>query len=213
MSSTRGLLFTAPPGSRTLADWADSLNLAAPGILPAYAPDRLVARFREGTGRGIFVKDGCTIAHGERLALYSGLLTLNPSFASQYLLELPPLQHGGRVLQPYLDASFQCSRTDPPPTQAALLNHKCENPTMSAQWIQPPGAAIPLMVCVSRDSMRGGSALTYNYDAHLRTEAYTVGADEAAAALLRGVALPPCLCQAPGPCPGSRFMPHPAPGR
>ena len=207
MSSTRGSHYTTPPGARALLPWASDLNRAFPEALPSSASSHLALRPREGTGRGLFIRDGYTVAHGTRLAAYSGLLTLQPDDSSRYLLELPEALLNGRVVQPYVDARLQCCRGDPPPAHAALLNHQCENPTTAAQWWWPPGSALPVMVCVSRDSLRGGAELTYNYDAHLRPGSFTVGPEAAAAALLRGAALQPCLCAFPAGCPNRRFLP------
>jgi hypothetical protein len=63
------------------------------------------------------------------------------------------------------------------------------------------------MVCTTRRSLRGGSELTYNYDAHQRSNAYTVSSDDAAVLTLLGHTFFPCRCAAPAPCPRSRFFP------
>ena len=74
---------------------------------------------------------------------------------------------------------------------------------MAAEWRRFSFSTIPLMVCVTRDSLRGGSELTYNYDSHSGT--YTVGPEEAECRSLNGQALRPCLCSRP--CPLGRFLP------
>ncbi len=111
MSSTRGPPFTTPPMSPILREWADELNsnpLAS--WLPSGTSLGLVHRFSEATGRGTYVADGCSIAHGTRVAAYWGDLTFNPAPSSLYTLELPPARRYSRPLQPYVDASNQCLR-------------------------------------------------------------------------------------------------------
>ena len=82
----------------------------------------------------VFVRDGRTVAHGRILAANWGHLTLSPALLSRYLLDLPATYTTGGIVLPYVDAHLACTRTEPQPFQAALLNHQCENPTCCAQW-------------------------------------------------------------------------------
>ncbi len=61
----------------------------------------LVPRFSEATGRGTYVADGCSIAHGTRVAAYWDDLTFHPAPSSLYTLELPPMLCYSSPFQPY----------------------------------------------------------------------------------------------------------------
>ncbi len=109
--------------------------------------------------------------------------TLTPAWASVTRLErftLPETPLLGRTVQPYVDAAHQCLRGNPPPTHAGLANHQCEILTCSTIWARSALCTLPVMVLRSRNTLRGGSKLTYNYDSHLRYGAYTFGPQAAA---------------------------------
>jgi hypothetical protein len=110
-------------------------------------------------------------------------------------------------VQPYVDAAHQCLRGDPLPTHAGLTNHQSENPTCSADWARSALCTLPVMVLRSRNTLRGGSELTYNYDSHLRDGAYTFGPQAAADYMARCIPCFPCRCADPAPCPRNRFFP------
>ena len=207
MSSTRGATFTCTPGNPVTLAWVDELNVALIDTLDLIPDGILETRLRADGLRGVFIRRGRTVAHGQVLAAYWGHLTLHPSHLSRYLLQLPDTYLAGVTVSPLVDAHLSCTRTDPPPFQAALLNHQCENPTCSAQWRWPPRGHLPIMVAVSRSSLRGGSELTYNYDSHLTSGAYTLDAAGAALATLAGQHPTACGCSFPGPCPRDRYMP------
>ena len=103
------------------------------------------------------------------------------------------------TVTPYVDAHLTCTRTEPPPFQAALLNHQCENPTCCAEWLWPSHGRLPIMVIRARSSLRGGSELTYNYDSYRPSGAYTLAATDAALATLAGLRPTPCGCAGTGP--------------
>jgi hypothetical protein len=174
MTSIRGLLFTTP--SADLASWTAELNASLRTVRAGLSPHLLVVRRSHLTGAGVFVRDGCTIPHGAPLVAYWGSVTTSPPASSRYLLELPAVSSGSRTILPYVDAHLACLRGDPPTDLAALLNHGCE---VAAVWHWSPTSALPIMVGVTRRSLRGGTELTYNYDAHLRSGAYTMSRAEA----------------------------------
>ena len=211
MSSSRGPPFTASRHPPVVLQWTAECNAALPGVLRTCDTRGLVHRLSETTGLGTYVADGCTIAHGTRLVVHWGHVTPSPPASSLHVLDLPPTHHGGDMIALSVDASLSCLRGDPPVAQAALLNHKCEDPTCAASWIWSDGCTLPIMVCTSRRSLRGGSELTYNYDSHLRHGAYTLGPDEAFALALRGITTRPCLCEGPAACPRLRSFPAPRP--
>ncbi len=78
--------------------------------LPSGPSLGLVHRFFEETGRGTYVDDGCSIAHGTRVVAYWGELTLHSAPSSHYSLELPPIRRNSRFYVPYVDASNHCQR-------------------------------------------------------------------------------------------------------
>ena len=208
MTSTRGKPFTHSCSHSVIATWADELNAALTTTLADVNPAWLTHRVSEFTGRGTYVADGFTVAHGTRVAAYWGHLTLHPSALSTYVLQLPDVTHPGLTLQPSVDAGHACSRGNPPTGQAALLNHKCEDPTCSPSWAWQPTSTLPIMICTSRRSLRGGTELTYNYDAHRLHGAFTVHADDVAALPTGKLRYAPCCCASPAPCPKQRFIPH-----
>ena len=207
MSSTRGTSFTCTPGNPTTMAWVAELNTALIDTLDMIPDNLTEVRYRADGHRGVFVRPGRTVAHDQILAAYWGHLTLTPSLLSRYLLELPATSTPRGTTLPWVDAHLSCTRTTPPPYQAALLNHQCEDPTCRAEWLWPPGCQLPIMVIRSRSSLRGGSELTWNYDGYRTSGAYTLSAAEAALAQLAGRHPTPCCCGRLGPCPRNRFMP------
>jgi hypothetical protein len=208
MPSTRGRPFTYSCAHPVFATWADELNAALDTTLTDSDPAWLTHRVSEATGRGTYVADGFTVAHGTRLVAYWGHLTLHPPALSTYVLQLPNITHLGSTFHPSVDAGRACSRGNPPTGQAALLNHKCEDPTCSPSWVRQPACTLPIMICTSRRSLRGGSELTYNYDAHQLHGAFTIHADDVATLPTGRLRYAPCCCASPAPCPKQRFIPH-----
>ena len=198
--------FTADSRDPILLSWAAAGNLVAPSVLPEYAAACLVARPAEGSGLGVFMRDGCTAHHGATLAAYWGHLCRDPDPASAYLLDVPVARLGDGTTSIFIDARRQCCRPTPPPTHAGLINHACEDPSCAPYLLRLPGCPMPVVSIRTRRSLRGGTELTYNYDSHLRSGAYTVGAEEAAFLLSAGEPCVPCRCAAPLPCPQRRFF-------
>ena len=210
MTSTRGTPFTCSHSHPVVATWADELNAALATTLADANPAWLTHRVSEatGTGRGTYVADGFTVAHGTRLVAYWGHLTLLPSALSTYVFQLPDITHPGSTFHPSVDAGHACSRGNPPTGQAALLNHKCEDPTCSPSWAWQPTCTLPIMICTSRRPLRGGTELTYNYDAHQLHGTFTVHADDVATLPAGKLRYAPCCCASPAPCPKRRFIPY-----
>ncbi len=123
--------FTAPLGDQRLQAYARELNGAFPTALPPFAYGATVRRPREESEDsmpGVFVKDGLTVPHCTRLAMYWGHLTTSPPDSSDYVLQLPlpvPVLAGLATIV-CIDARLHCLLDDPPPTQGALLNYACE---------------------------------------------------------------------------------------
>jgi hypothetical protein len=205
MSSTRGFPFVT--SSPDLAPWTDDLNELLRTVRNGLSPRLLVVRRSPFTGLGVHVKDGCTIPHGVPLVAYWGSVTVSPLASSRYLLELPPAPLGPRIVVPYVDAHLACLRSDPPPDLAALLNHGCEDPPLSAVWRWGASSTLPIMVGVTRRSLRGGTELTYNYDSHLRSGAYTMTRAESLSLPPSAPPPRPCRCAGLALCPLDRFFP------
>ena len=70
MTSTRGKPFTHSCSHSVIATWADELNAALATTLADVNPAWLTHRVSESTGRGTYVADGFTVAHGTRVAAY-----------------------------------------------------------------------------------------------------------------------------------------------
>jgi hypothetical protein len=205
MTSTRGLPFTT--SSADLASWTAELNVLLRTVRAGLSPHLLVVRRSHLTGAGVFVPDGCTIPHGVPLVAYWGSVTTSPPASSRYLLELPAVLSGTRLTLPYVDAHLACLRGEPTPDHAALLNHGCEDTPLVAVWHRAPTSTLPIMIGVTRRSLRGGTELTYNYDSHLRSGAYTMSREEALS-LPPSVPPPqPCRCAGLALCPLDRFFP------
>ena len=117
--------YTASRGNLPLQGYARELNQAFPAVLPPIAYGATVRRAREDSLLGVFIKDGATVPHGTRLAVYWGHLTTDPPDHSDYVLQLPLPARAGPVPDVCIDARLHCLLGDPPPTQAALLNHAC----------------------------------------------------------------------------------------
>ncbi len=123
---------------------------------------------------------------------------------SDYLLELPDLELGLGDTGLFVDAHLSCLRGDSPPDQVTLYNHQCEDPPCAGRWFYHKYSVLPIFVAYSRSTLRGGTELTYNYDAHLRSDAFTM---DFATALACGRTDCPCRCAGSGPCPNNRFFP------
>ena len=205
-SSSRGGYFTASPGDSVVRTWAAEANRLAPTVLSPRALHYLIMRPAEGSGTGIFVRDGCTVPHESTLAGYWGHLTHHPNPGSHHALELPPIPSAGGFPPLCVDAHHQCLRGSPLPTHAGLANHACEDPSCSPYLLHLPDCAIPIVVLKPRRSLRGGTELTYNYDAHRRSGAYTVSAETAGLLAARGRPCRPCRCAGLSPCPRERFF-------
>jgi hypothetical protein len=204
--SSRWTNYTASRREPALQRYADELNEAFPAVLPPVAYAVTVRRAREDSLLGVFIKDGATVPHGTRLAIYWGRLTSDPPDFSDYVLQLPPAPCIGRNPDICIDARLLCLRGDPPPTQAALLNHGCEDPPLSADSLRLPGCTLPFAVFTTRRSLRGGAELTYNYDARRRRDAFTLSSEEAASRSQLGLPCRPCRCSGLAPCPLRRHF-------
>ena len=205
MTSTRGLPFTTT--SADLTSWTTELNVFLRTIRAGLSPHLLVVRRSHLTGAGVFVRDGCTIPHGAPLVAYWGAVTTSPPASSRYLLELPAVLSDTGTTLPYVDAHLACLRGNSPPEHAALLNHGCEDTPLAAVWQWAPTSTLPIMIGVTRRSLRGGTELTYNYDSHLRSGAYTMSREEAFGLPPSAPPPQPCRCAGLALCPRDRFFP------
>jgi hypothetical protein len=208
MSSTRGPHFWTASTTPIIRQFANELSRALPLARPADPHALFVVRRSENTGRGVFVKDQCTVPHGAHVGAYWGLLTDSPCSDSHYLLELPEPNLGSDGPGPclFVDAHLACLRSDLTPDQVAFFNHKCEDPTCAGRWSYSDHSILPIFAAYTRRSLRGGTELSYNYDGHLRTEPWTYTMD-LATAVARGRTDFPCRCVGTGPCPNGRFFP------
>ena len=202
----RGGHFTASPGDPDLLALAVAGNSVASSVLSPAAASFLVARPAEGTGLGLYLRDQCSCPHEITLAAYWGHLTRSPNPASRYVCQYPLGSVPVTGLELCVDAHNQCRRTHPLPTHAGLANHSCEQPTCAPHLLRIPGCPLPVIVLRPRHSLRGGTAITYNYDAYSRTDAFTISAASAATLLAAGRACFPCRCAAPLPCPRHRYF-------
>jgi hypothetical protein len=205
MTSSRGPSFTT--SSRVLAPWVAELNRALPPLRATLVPHLLVLRPSQHRGLGVFVRDGVTIRSDTRLAAYWGHLDLDPPLHSRFVLELPEASLGSSVVRPYVDARLACLRGNPPPDQAAMINHQCDDPSCRGTWYRDPASDLPIMVVTSRRSLCGGSELTYSYDGGLRSASFTMSRSEAALVPPSDPRPFPCRCAGLAVCPQDRFFP------
>ena len=208
MTSTRGPLFTT--SSPDLAPWAAQLNSFLARLRSELRSDLLEIR-PSRTGLGVFIRRGRSVCRGTRLVAFWGELTLEPHSRSRYVFELPATRlHGRRCrVRPYVDARLACLRGDPPVDQAAMLNHCCRqsDPTVRAVWARHPSSTLPIMVGEARRFLRGGTELTYDYDAGFSFGPFTLNRLEAALAQSLDPRPQPCRCAGLAPCPRDRFLP------
>jgi hypothetical protein len=113
--------YTAPLGDQRLQAYARELNCAFPTALPPIAYYATVRRPREDSILGVFIKDGLTVPHDTRLALYWGHITTSPPAASDYVVQLPPPVRAGPMTGVCIDARLHCLSGDPPPTGPLVL--------------------------------------------------------------------------------------------
>ena len=208
MTSTRGPPFTT--SSPDLAPWAAQLNPFLTRLRSELRSDLLEIR-PSRTGLGVFIRRGRSARRGTRLVAFWGELTLEPHPRSCYVFELPATRlqgHRCRV-RPYVDARLACLRGDPPADQAAMLNHSCQqsDPTIRAVWARDPSSTLPIMVGEARRFLRGGTELTYDYDAGFSFGPFTLDRLEAALAQSPDPRPQPCRCAGLAPCPRDRFLP------
>ena len=88
-----------------------------------------------------------------------------------------------------------------------MLNHCCHlsDPTVQATWARHPSSTLPIMVGVARRFLRGGTELTYDYDAGFSFGPFTLDRLEAALAPPSDPRPHPCRCAGLAPCPRDRF--------
>ena len=98
-----------------------------------------------------------------------------------------------------------------PPIPPILRKWAAElNSAHPATWL-PSGPSLGLVHRffeeTSRGSLRRGSELTYNHDAHNPIGAFTFGPEEAASLAPLGLTYGPGRCRHPAECPPSAFYP------
>ena len=201
----RGAYFsTLDPGLAARVAAADDL---APGLLSPVLDARSspVVRLYEhpATGWGVVLADGVRVPAGCPLGLYFGDICREPSSA-EYALELPHFWAGAERLDLFVDAAASCQGPDPSPVNAAMYAHSCRDATMALSAIR--SGPMPCIVAKSRADLRGGQALTWNYDGHGQGSAYTIDRHQRAGLLADGVAMVPCGCRSPSLCPRSRWL-------
>ena len=130
MSSTRGRPFETASADPIVAIWTGQLNEHYSSLRPFLTGTGLVVRPSQETGLGLYVADGASHPHGVMLAAYIGHVTADPS-SHLAALALPPAPWFDRELDLFVDAGPLLRRGDLLPTNAALANHQCEDPTMS----------------------------------------------------------------------------------
>jgi hypothetical protein len=203
----RGTYFsTLDPELAARVAAADGL---APGLLSPVLDSRArsIVRLYEhpATGWGVVLADGASAPAGSLLGLYFGDICREPEPSSaEYALELPHFWSGAERLDLFVDAAASCQGPDPSPVNAAMYAHSCRDATMvlSATRLGP----MPCIVARSRADLRGGQALTWNYDGHGQGSAYTIDRHRRAELLAEGVAMVPCACRSPTPCPRSHWL-------
>jgi hypothetical protein len=77
---------------------------------------------------------------------------------------------------------------------------------VSAVWARHPSSTLPIMVGVARRLLRGGTELSYDYDAGFTFAPFTFSRLEAALAQSLDPRLRPCCCAGMAPCPRDRFL-------
>jgi len=133
MSSTLGRPFETACTDSVVREWTDQLIDHYTSALPPGAGRGLVVRRHPHTGLGIYVDDTASSPHGAPLAAYTGIVMRNPS-SDLATLELLPAVVPGSVANLFIDAGPVLRCVDPSPTNTALANHACEDPTTSATW-------------------------------------------------------------------------------
>ena len=201
----RGAFFsTSEPD---LAAWGAEADDLTPSLLSSVldSRSRSIVRLHEhpATGWGVVLADGASVPTGALLGLYFGDICREPSSA-EYPLELPHFWSGDDRLDLFVDAAASSQGPDPSPVNAAMYAHSCRDATvaLSATRLGP----MPCIVARSRSALRGGQALTWNYDGHIQGSAYTIDRHRRAELLAEGVAMVPCTCRAPALCPRSRWL-------
>ena len=201
----QGLYFsTSEPD---LADLVAAADGPAPALLAPLLDGgaRPVVRLYEHpvTGWGVAMAGGASAPAGSVLGLYFGDICSEPSSA-EYALELPHFWSGDVRLDLFVDAATSCQGPDPSPVNAAMYAHSCRDATMALSATRL--GSLPCIVARARYALRGGQALTWNYDGHGQGSAYTVDRHRYTELLAEGAALVPCACRTPAPCPRSRWL-------
>ena len=195
---------TAEPDLRA---WVAAADAAVPSLLgrvldPAAPP---LVRLYESrtTGRGVELAPGAWVPKGTPLGLYFGDICRSPA-SDEYALELGRFWRRGQPFDLVVDAAAACRSPAPSPANVALYAHSCLDytVTLSAVRVGP----LPCTLARARYDLRGGQALTWNYDGRQRGTAYTFTGPDLALLGALGHSAVPCACRSPAPCPRSRWL-------
>ena len=213
MSSSRSYPFSFSPEVRALLGPPNRLNedirAAFPNLFGAASESNLtyVNDGRLGPGSMVRWRAQPPIRAGTPVGIFSGHVVTEWHRRDTHTLPLPPIQIHGVCTRLSVHASASVGRS-PNPTNAALYNHHCTEPTLRGEWWTT--GQIPCLVALSVYDLVPGDRLTWNFNQHDPPAPYAMTLPQSHA-YRRSVAKPMqrCTCSMPLDCPRQRMIPVP----
>lgn len=177
MSSSRSTPFSFSPEARALLGTPNRLNedvrTAFPNLFGAALGDNLayINDGRLGPGAMVRWRAQPPIRAGTPVGIFSGHVVTEWHRRDTNTLPLPPLHIHGVCTRLSVHASASVGRA-PTPTNAALYNHHCTEPTLRGEWWT--AGQIPCLVAVSVYDLVPGDRLTWNFNQHDPTAPYAM---------------------------------------
>jgi hypothetical protein len=166
MSSSRNTPFSFSPEARALLGTPNRLNedvrTAFPNLFGAAFGDNLayINDGRLGPGAMVRWRAQPPIRAGTPVGIFSGHVVTEWHRRDTNTLPLPPLHTHGVCTRLSVHASASVGRS-PNPTNAALYNHHCTEPTLRGEWWTT--GQIPCLVALSVYDLVPGDLLFYSY--------------------------------------------------
>ena len=169
MSSSRSYPFSFSPEVRALLGPPNRLNediqAAFPNLFGAASESNLtyVNDGRLGPGSMVRWRAQPPIRAGTPVGNFSGHVVTEWHRRDTHTLPLPPILIHGVCTRLSVHASASVGRS-PNPTNAALYNHHCTEPTLRGEWWTT--GQIPCLVALSVYDLVPGDRLTWNFNQH-----------------------------------------------
>jgi hypothetical protein len=209
MSSSRDFPFSFSPDVRlSLGDPGPlnaSLRSAFPDLFNGHIASLTYAFQSEFIGPGVGVHPGVVIPTGTVVGLFFGHAFLGAPARGTYVLPLPTSPTLALGLPLAIDGAARAARF-PDPTNAALFQHSCLDPTVRGEWWL--SGVMPCLLARTTQPLSHADHLTWCFDDHTDPPltGYTMSHTQARAWRSLGGLTHRCTCNTPRDCERDRFL-------